>query len=63
MNKLEPIQQYCPYCGELIELYIDCSIPSQEYIEDCRVCCQPIMINVVIDVEGDPTVSVRSENE
>ena len=63
MNGLETVTQYCPYCGEALELFIDCSIPSQEYIEDCRVCCRPMIINVDIDNDGTPYVAVRNENE
>lgn len=63
MNPLQSIQQYCPYCGETIELMIDCSIPTQEYIEDCQVCCQPITVNVEVDHDGVPQVTVRNENE
>lgn len=63
MNGLEPVTQYCPYCGEAVELMIDCSIPSQEYIEDCRVCCRPMTVTVDIGHDGTPYVAVRNENE
>jgi len=53
----------CPYCGEMIEVLIDCSVPEQEYIEDCQVCCRPICFNVTIDHEGDASVAVTHENE
>jgi len=53
----------CPYCGETINVIIDCSIPQQNYIEDCQVCCRPIEFDVVIDEEGQPFVSVFNENE
>ena len=35
----------CPYCGEEISVLVDLSCPSQTYIEDCEVCCQPIQIS------------------
>ena len=53
----------CPYCGEIIVAIIDCSIPQQNYIEDCQVCCRPIEFDVIIDQAGQPMVSVFSENE
>ena len=53
---------YCPYCGESIEVVIDLSVPHQEYVEDCSVCCRPIVLNVSAD-EDAATVSVRSEDE
>jgi len=54
----------CPFCGETINILIDCSIPNQQYVEDCQVCCSPIVIGVTVD--GDQqieSVFVRQENE
>lgn len=42
----------CPYCGENIEIQVDCSAGSQKYIEDCQVCCSPIEISLQISSEG-----------
>ena len=53
----------CPYCGESISVLVDDSIPEQSYVEDCQVCCRPIVLDVVIDLDGDVAVSARSENE
>ena len=36
----------CPYCFESISVLIDTSIPQQNYIEDCEVCCNPMEIKV-----------------
>ncbi len=36
----------CPYCGESIELTVDTQEANQEYIEDCHVCCQPMVIKL-----------------
>jgi len=33
----------CPYCGENITIIVDESVPEQTYIEDCEVCCRPIV--------------------
>jgi len=52
----------CPYCGESIDIAIDASTGSQTYIEDCQVCCQPMVVVVGIDEEGEPTVSVSRED-
>lgn len=60
MNQLASKTITCPYCGEPIELVIDCSIPDQEYIEDCEVCCRPI--NLLVTVKGN-TVHVISKHE
>jgi len=53
----------CPYCGESISVLVDDSVPEQSYVEDCQVCCRPIVLDVSIDLDGDAMVSVRSENE
>lgn len=49
---LDTCKDRCPYCGELIELVIDTSIEAQEYIEDCEVCCRPIIVNVIVSDDG-----------
>jgi hypothetical protein len=52
----------CPYCGEPIELLVDATLPNQKYIEDCEVCCRPMVVEV--DATADePVVSLRRENE
>ncbi|HTH69471.1 MAG TPA: CPXCG motif-containing cysteine-rich protein [Rhodanobacter sp.] len=53
----------CPYCGETIEILIDTSIRSQQYIEDCQVCCRPITLRVEIDADGAVQVHASGENE
>lgn len=54
----------CPYCGESFEALLDCSIESQQYIEDCYVCCQPIMFTVTADCDGNLVqVTTAQENE
>lgn len=53
----------CPYCGESISVLVDDSLPSQSYIEDCQVCCRPIVMDVTVGFDGVVTVTVRSENE
>ncbi|WP_432473587.1 CPXCG motif-containing cysteine-rich protein [Amphritea sp. HPY] len=53
---------HCPYCGEAIEIEVDCSAGDQEYIEDCQVCCCPIQLSVILGGEL-PQIIVRHENE
>ena len=45
----------CPYCGEALVAEIDPSVPRQRYVEDCAVCCQPIVIGYAIDEEETVT--------
>jgi hypothetical protein len=63
MNELESKAVDCPYCGESIDILIDCSVPQQSYIEDCQVCCRPINVNISIDVDDEISVVVSSEDE
>ena len=63
MNRLSSKFIICPYCGEKVELVIDCSIPEQSYIEDCEVCCRPISFSIVVDEKGRSSVSCKNENE
>ena len=60
---LSPCIIDCPYCGESIEILIDASIPNQQYIEDCQVCCRPITLNVEIDEDGEAQVRASGEND
>ena len=34
----------CPYCWETIEIALDLSVHEQQQVEDCSVCCRPIVI-------------------
>lgn len=52
----------CDACGEEIVIPIDLSEgESQEYVEDCPVCCRPNVIHV--EVEDDGEVRVWAEPE
>ena len=62
MNGLEAVNIQCPYCWEMIEITVDCSVSSQEYVEDCEVCCRPIVMNVEISGDGIPSVDVKRES-
>lgn len=62
METLSYSQVQCPYCGETIELQLDCSCGEQAYIEDCSVCCRPIEVHLYA-VDGDLTAEVRRDDE
>ncbi|MDO8861630.1 CPXCG motif-containing cysteine-rich protein [Haliea sp. E1-2-M8] len=53
----------CPYCGEAIEVLIDHQEAGHQYIEDCQVCCRPIIFDVTVDALGNLSVTVRDEND
>ncbi len=51
----------CPYCGEGSKLFVDPGGGAlQEYVEDCEVCCQPWLVRVRFDDEGQASVSVAT---
>lgn len=59
---LETQEYDCPYCGEPVEAVLDLSAGDQDYIEDCPVCCRPIVFALQVDGEAF-SLHVRSENE
>ncbi|QSP96338.1 CPXCG motif-containing cysteine-rich protein [Marinobacter salinisoli] len=63
MPALELMLIQCPYCWETQEIAIDPSVSEQEYVEDCQVCCRPIVLSITIDVDLTPHVDVRAEND
>ena len=63
MNELQESDIGCPYCGEVTTILIEPSIETQQYIEDCQVCCRPIEIFISPGSDGSLQVAVRGENE
>jgi hypothetical protein len=58
------VQGSCPYCGELIALWIDESAGrSQHYVEDCAVCCRPIEVHASTDEDGEPYLSLQRDDD
>ena len=49
----------CPYCGEAVDIGIDPgSGMSQQYVEDCPVCCNPWQVSLTFDDDGIAHVDV-----
>jgi hypothetical protein len=63
MHNLHTHSIDCPYCGELIEVLIDSSVDCQEYIEDCSVCCRPIIFSIVSSDGDIERIETRTEDE
>lgn len=42
----------CPYCNESITVRLDFSAGPQSYVEDCQVCCQPVVMSVRLTEDG-----------
>ncbi len=65
MEALQERSAMCPYCGEKISLLLDCTQAGDSYVEDCSVCCQPILVNLYaggIEGEGKLEFQLSAEN-
>lgn len=52
----------CPACGEEIVVPIDLAAgESQDYVEDCPVCCGPNVIHLRVDRRGRVTLWAEGE--
>jgi hypothetical protein len=51
----------CPYCGERIVIGLDPGGgTTQEYVEDCQVCCRPWRVQLRYDETGAAEISVEA---
>ncbi len=62
MDLLQTHNLSCPYCGEVIQIVVDCSLAEQDYIEDCQVCCRPINLSISINDDNVQIIATH-ENE
>ncbi len=54
----------CDACGEEIVIPIDPSAgASQEYVEDCPVCCRANVIHVEIEDDSEDRVWAEAEQD
>jgi hypothetical protein len=53
----------CPHCGEPTDTYPDPGGgETQTYVEDCAVCCRPILFKVTLGADGhDYRIEVSAE--
>lgn len=63
MQPLENQHGTCPYCGEKITIIIDCSQLPLHFIEDCQVCCRPIVIKAMADENQWLSVEFSTDND
>lgn len=54
-------QVACPFCGQFSELEIDTSVPSQQFVTDCDVCCRPF--EVILECEPGEILSLEVRPE
>lgn len=69
MSDRDPIEQareseaevVCPYCGESVALTLDSGgAASQDYVEDCPVCCRPWLVHLSFAATGAAEVWVEA---
>lgn len=61
--ELRSVQIQCPWCWELYEALVDDSVGEQAYVEDCQVCCHPIVLEVQLAGDGEPLVVAKREGD
>jgi len=50
----------CPHCGEVNAIALDPGGgASQDYVEDCPVCCRPWRVRLAYDAAGGADVSLE----
>lgn len=60
----EEVSYTCDSCGEEIVIPVDISAGShQDYVEDCPVCCNPNLIHLDVDEEGQARVWIEAEQD
>ncbi|VAW99895.1 hypothetical protein MNBD_GAMMA21-2397 [hydrothermal vent metagenome] len=67
-NILSDYDAACPYCGEhfstMLDLSQDQNNGSHEYIEDCQICCRPILFSIGQDpVTDEFNVQLRRDDD
>jgi hypothetical protein len=54
------VEVTCPYCGEVVAISLDAGGgETQEYVEDCQVCCRPWQVYVSYGSGGEVEVRVE----
>lgn len=53
---------FCDSCGEEIVIPVDLTAgESQQFIEDCPVCCRPNVITIELDPDDIPHLNATRE--
>jgi hypothetical protein len=60
LTQLETV--VCPCCWETIEITLDLSAGDQRYVEDCSVCCRPLVVTIRTDGEVLSALEVSPES-
>ncbi|WP_297479739.1 CPXCG motif-containing cysteine-rich protein [uncultured Photobacterium sp.] len=49
MHKYSTQNVNCPHCGHTISIPLDASAGSQNFYDDCSICCNPIHLTMEVD--------------
>ena len=60
-NTIEECDVQCPNCGESAGIFVDSSVEQQVYVEDCPVCCRPMLLTINCDDLAGISVIATSE--
>lgn len=61
MNLLEAKIQ-CPYCWEMLTVFVEPMEGEHSYVEDCQVCCAPMLINAYVVDDEVSSITAEQEN-
>jgi hypothetical protein len=53
----------CPYCGSPTEVTLDCSAGSQSFVEDCMVCCAPMLVRLECDPVSRQPMAISAKRD
>lgn len=62
-ERLEEQRILCPYCWEPITVLIDPGDMGVTYVEDCQVCCRPMVLEIRVGADASLLAEVRREDE
>jgi hypothetical protein len=60
MENIHTVRYACPYCWETVETALVPSELPAEFIEDCAVCCHPILLRAGLSPDGQPQVTAEA---
>jgi hypothetical protein len=60
---LEERDIHCPWCDACFTALLDLSAGDCSYIEDCRVCCEPITFILHVEETGEAELELRRDDD
>lgn len=61
---IEDVLVTCPYCGQMMEIDVDCTGGDQSYYEDCQTCCMSVQLSISVDDRGNlASATARRDDE